>query len=157
MPSGCCAAPRWERLGAPGDISPQNLYELTALVYDGKRNRLLLHGAGAKRDELWEFSIAARRWRNLNPKADPAAPPAMREAVYIPGQDVMLAYGGALWAYLPGENAWRKLDIPEPAQRTGQNRAMVYDEARDLALLVLGAGGDDGRASVYALRYRKER
>ena len=130
---------------------------MSALVFDAKRNRLLLYGAGAERDELWAFSIAEKRWENLKPKADPAAPSAMREAVYIPGQDVMLAYGAATWVYLPEENAWRKLDIAEPAGRYGQNRAMVYDAARDLVLLVLGGGGDDGRASVYALRYRKGR
>jgi hypothetical protein len=31
---------------------------------------------------------------------------------------------------------------------------MLYDAKRDVVLLVLGAGGDTGRASVYALKYR---
>jgi hypothetical protein len=145
---------KWERLGKPGDPTPQNLYEMSSLVYDSKRNRLLLHGAGVGRVELWAFSIDAKRWENLNPKVDGAPPPCMREAVYIPAYDVMFTYGTRGWAYLPAENAWRALAIPEPGPRTGQNRAMVYDEARDIVLLVLGAGGDDGRASVYALRYR---
>jgi hypothetical protein len=52
-------------------------------------------------------------------------------------------------------NQWRKLNIPEPALRAGQNRAMVYDAKQDTVLLVLGGRGDQGRASVFALRYRK--
>jgi hypothetical protein len=30
---------------------------------------------------------------------------------------------------------------------------MVYDAKRDLVLLVLGTGGDEGKASVFAMRY----
>ncbi len=36
----------------------------------------------------------------------------------------------------------------------GQNRALMYDPRRNLVLLVLGERGDEGKASVYALRYR---
>jgi hypothetical protein len=146
---------RWERLSASGP-SPQNLYEMTSLAYDSKRNQVILHGAGSKRNELWTFDLETRRWGARHPKvAAGAEPPACtREAVYIPEQDVFLIYGDGLWAYSPDGNAWRKLDIAEPPQRAGQNRAMVYDPKRDLVLLVLGAGGNSGPASVYAMRYR---
>ena len=36
----------------------------------------------------------------------------------------------------------------------GQNRGLVYEAKRDLVFLVVGAGGDQGKALVYALRYR---
>jgi hypothetical protein len=42
----------------------------------------------------------------------------------------------------------------EPGEPVSQNRAMVYDPKRDLILLVLGRSGDDGKAFVYAMRYR---
>ena len=65
---------------------------------------------------------------------------------------------GAVWVYRPGENAWRRADIPqvtgiEAARRASQNRALVYDPKRDLVLLVLGGGGDAGITLVYAMRY----
>lgn len=159
------AQKRWVRL-SDGPPSPQNLYEMTALAYDPKRDRLLLHGAGRGRDELWELGFAARRWKNLEPAGD-APPSCLREAVYLPSEDVMLTYGPApearntpaLWAYVPAENRWRRVEIApmtgiEAGARAGQNRALVYDPKRDLVLLVLGTGGDQGKASVFALRYR---
>lgn len=145
----------WDRLSKPGP-SPQNLYEQTGLVWDSKRSQVILHGGGEKRDEVWTFDPKNRRWENRRPSVvSGAEPPACsREAVYLPGPDVFLTYGAGLWTYLPAENAWRKTGIPDPPQRAGQNRAMVYDAKRDIVLLVLGAGGDTGRASVWALRYR---
>ena len=146
---------RWERLGEGGP-APQNLYELTGLAYDVKREQVILHGAGARRDELWTFDMKTRRWEEKHPRVvgAPAPPECAREAVYIPDQDVFFTFGAGAWVYQPGENLWRKLDIPAPTRRVGQNRAMVYDAKRDLILLVLGEGGDDGRTSVYAMRYR---
>jgi hypothetical protein len=144
---------RWNRLDSP-QPSPQNLYELTALACDTRRDRLVLHGAGARQDELWTFDFASRRWSNMRPKG--VAPVCAREAVYLPRQDVFLTLeagsGAALWAWSPAGNAWRRVEIPAVAR--GQNRAMVYDAGRDVVLLVAGAGGDAGLAAVYALRFR---
>jgi hypothetical protein len=36
----------------------------------------------------------------------------------------------------------------------GWNDALIYDARRDLILLVAGASGDTGKASVYALRFK---
>ncbi|PYV13706.1 MAG: hypothetical protein DMG07_13605 [Acidobacteria bacterium] len=160
---------RWERLSGTG-ASPQNLYEMTSLAYDSRRDRVILHGAGQRQDELWTFDLKSSVWTNAKPPVaapEGAVPPVCaREAVYIPGQDVFLTYGpapedrtlGAVWVYRPGENAWRRADIPqvtgiEAARRASQNRALVYDPKRDLVLLVLGGGGDAGITLVYAMRY----
>jgi hypothetical protein len=159
----------WKRLGDQ-QTSPQNLYEMTTLAYDGKRDRLLLHGAGKERDELWAFDLEKNRWQNLKPKvaapADANPPTCNREAVYLPAQDVMLTFGPApgkergpaLWAYRGAENAWYRIVLEpppgvEPRLAAGQNRALVYDPVRDLVLLVLGTT-DRGESRVYALRYR---
>ncbi|MCW5982091.1 MAG: hypothetical protein KIT09_28655 [Bryobacteraceae bacterium] len=154
---------RWEKLGGPGP-SPQNLYEMTSLAYDSKRDQIVLHGGGARRDELWTFDIKSGRWTNRQPKvigaSDGRPPVCARESVYIPGADVVLSYGPPLWVYSPSENSWRPLDLPvngDPQlhERASQNRAMVYDPARNLVFLVLGGRGDTGIASVFALRYRQ--
>jgi hypothetical protein len=148
---------RWTPL-ARGAAGPQNTYEMTTLVYDSRRDRLLLHGAGPKRDELWAFDLATRRWKDLRPSVDAgdAPPPCGREGVYLPKQDVLLTQaGGATWVYEPGSNHWRRHDIPLVAGN-GPSRAMVYDPAHDVVLLVRAAGGDDGHAEVYALRVTDE-
>jgi Galactose oxidase, central domain len=156
---------RWEKLSAAGP-SPQNLYELTSLAWDSKREQLILHGGGPRRDELWTFDPKSRRWTNREPRVvSPAGapPPACsRESVYLPQDDVMLTFGGEdnTWAYTPSDNSWRKVAIPFDAndqlwRRTGQNRAMVYDPTHRVVLLVLGGHGDDGQAAVFALRYRQ--
>jgi hypothetical protein len=164
------AQKNWKRLGE-AQSSPQNLYEMTSLAYDSQRDRLFLHGAGKARDELWAFDLKTNRWSYLKPTvAAAAAPPGCnREAVYLPGQDVLLTFGPApeqravpaLWAYKPGENMWHRIELApppgiEPRTAAGQNRALVYDPKRDLVLLVLGTGGDQGQALVHALRYRHE-
>jgi hypothetical protein len=161
------AGKRWTRLDAP-QPSPQNLYELTSLAYDTRRDRLMLHGGGARRDELWIFDPRSRRWSHMQPRVlvPPGAPPpeCSREAVYIPREDVFLTCGPApenravlaVWEYSPKENVWRRVDVtfdgPAPRGASGQNRAMVYDPKQDLVLLVIG--GDQGQAAVYGMRYR---
>src|SRR5262249_39234632 len=160
----------WERLGKP-QPSPQNLYEMTSLAFDSKRDRLLLHGAGKDRNELWAFDLKTGRWQNLKPRVvgppETRPPTCQREAVYLPGQDVLLTYGQgpekerwpALWAWRGEENAWHRIMLEpppgiDPRLVSGQNRALVYDPAWDLVLLVLGTH-DRGDSRVCALRYRR--
>ena len=144
------ATARWNRLGRQGFASPQNLYEMTSLAFDSRRDRLLLHGAGARRDELWSFDMRAARWSRLAPEGE-QQPEASREAIYLAKHDVMLVCGARdLWEYRPTANKWRRrVDLPLPAS-AGQNRAMVYDPKHDLVLLVLGV--NEGGAAVYGLR-----
>jgi hypothetical protein len=165
------ARKQWERL-SEGQPCPQNMYEMTSLAYDSKRDQVILHGAGQNREELWTFDITSRRWKNMEPKVlapEGSAPPVCtREAVYIPKDDVFLIYGPAgeeqglpaMWIYKVNENSWRRVDIqsvnPGEQGQSSQNRAMVYDPKRDLILLVLGTSGDEGTATVYAMRYRND-
>ncbi len=146
----------WRRI-SKGQPSPQNLYEMTGLAWDSRRSRLLLHGGGAKRDELWAFDPKTGRWRNLQPAGD--APACAREAVYLPKQDAFLVYGGPnqTWIYAATDNAWRKIEIPfasgaDLAANASQNRAMIYEPNRHIVFLVLGGRGDEGKASVFALK-----
>ena len=165
------AANRWNRLGEP-QPSPQNLYEMTSLAFDTKRNQVFLHGGGKRREELWSFGLESKQWVKMQPKviapAGAAEPECTRESVYIPGEDVVLIYGPsrkernkpALWEYAVADNTWRLVDVPpvtgiDPRQRASQNRSMVYDAKHNLVLLVLGTSGNGGSSVVYALRYRR--
>ncbi|MEX0704771.1 MAG: kelch repeat-containing protein [Planctomycetales bacterium] len=162
---------KWKRLGEK-QTSPQNLYEYTSLAYDAKRDRVLLHGAGRNNEELWSFDVKAGKWTHLEPKVhnpNEAPPRTGREMIYLPDDDMFLTYGRggrqsryALWAYLPAENVWGRLNI-EPPQGispnsvTGPTRAMLYDPARKLVFLVLSRDGNLGRSIVYAMRFAREK
>jgi Galactose oxidase, central domain len=156
---------RWRRLGEK-QPSPQNLYERTSLAYDSNRDRVLLHGGGANRDELWTFELKEKRWKNLTPTVvtpqGGKLPASGREAVFLAKQDLLLIYAASskepqvwtLWAYRPSQNVWEELEIPgkDIPRRMGWNDALVYDASRELILLV--AGPTEGKASVYALRFK---
>ena len=91
-------AGRWQRLGEK-QTSPQNLYERTSLAYDSNRDRVLLHGGGPNRDELWSFELKEKRWKNLTPTVITprgGKPPASgREAVFLAKQDLLLIYAAS--------------------------------------------------------------
>jgi hypothetical protein len=161
---------RWQKLNDSGPW-PQNLYEMTALAFDTKRDRLVLHGGGPRRDELWSFPLSERRWQILNSSGDSPdtqPPVSRREGVYLPLQDVYLTSGQPLgsgappsvYAYHFEKNCWYRTGISAPQGRetaslAGQNRALAYDTQRDLVYMVLGKrrDGDVGEVEVYALRY----
>jgi len=154
------------RLSQP-QPAPQNLYEMTSLVYDSKRDQLILHGAGKNRDELWTFDLGSKVWTNMQPrvKSDKGVlpPTCTREAVYLPKDDIVLICDRTprdgnqtqTWAYSVADNSWNQVAIPPIAgiQPYGHNRGLVYDPANDLVWLVVGTGGAEGKAYVYALRY----
>jgi hypothetical protein len=154
----------WKRLST-GQPAPQNLYEQTSLVYDDARDQVLLHGAGLRRDELWAFQIRNGRWKKLDPRmpAQGEAPPVCsREAVVLPGQNLMVTYSDSkepeLWIYDIQANAWQHGEVGYDEARSqfsgrNQNRGMVYDPIRNLILQVLGTSGDEGQATVYALKF----
>jgi len=168
----------WERLGGSAEglqeneglqkSGPQNLYEMTSLAYDSKRDCILLHGGGAERDQLWAFDLNSKNWKNLAPRvANPPGakvPVCVREAVYLPEEDAMVTVGPAtddgdllaFWVCRLNENAWYRMKIPQtiPRERIGQNRAFVYDPHNRLMFLVLGMGGNRGDARILAMRYR---
>ncbi len=158
----------WTCLGGSTENAPQNLYEMTSLAHDSKRDRILLHGGGAKRDQLWAFDLKTGNWRNLTPRV--ASPPGaespicMREAVYLPNQDIMVTVGPApedrnvlaFWVCRLDDNTWHRMYVPttDSDHWSGQNRALVYDPHSHVMFLVLGAQSNNGDAKLFALRYR---
>jgi hypothetical protein len=163
------AGKEWRKLTRGGPW-PQNLYEMTALVYDSRRKQLILHGGGPERDELWRFPLDKGKWEKIKPRFAPGTgdkpPVCRREAVYLPDDDVFLtasapASGGTepgFWAYRLSENRWYRVNIEPPEGKTmrdmlGQNRAWTYDPIHDIVFMILGErDGDVGRAVVYGMR-----
>ena len=161
------AGRKWNKLTHEGPW-PQNLYELTALVYDSRRDQLILHGAGPKQDELWRFPMDTGKWEKIEPgfASDTGGRPPVcrREAVYLPDDDVFLTAGtpagdrsrSGFWAYRVGENRWHKMNIEPPEGRSmndmlGQDRAWTYDPIHDIVFMVLGENA--GWSVVYGMKF----
>jgi hexosaminidase len=165
------AAQKWKKLTVKGPW-PQNLFELTALVYDSRRDQLILHGGGEKRDELWRFPLKKKQWEKIEPSFAPGAgtqpPVCTREAVYLPDNDVFLTTGTpsgvesmtGFWAYKVDENRWYKVDIEIPEGKTMkdllvQNRGWAYDPIHDIVFMILGnRAGDMSEVDLFGLRYK---
>lgn len=161
---------QWKKLTRDGPW-PQNLYEMTALVFDSRRNQLLLHGAGRERNELWRFPLRTGKWEKIEPlfaaNTDGHPPVCRREAVYLPREDVFLTAGQPagdntdpdFWAYRVGENRWYKMNIDPPPGRTrqdmtGQNRAWAYDPKHDIVFMILGESRSNiNNAVVYGMKF----
>ena len=111
------------------------------IVYDQKRDRLVFLSANEDRQpELWFLSLGERRW-SKNPKPAPGGV-STREAVYVPDQDAILAYGPArkddpVWTrvYLCAENRWVPLPIETPRYIVHEV-ALEYDPIHAVAILL---------------------
>jgi hypothetical protein len=130
----------WEEIEIVGDARPRRNEHMT-IVYDWQRDRLvLLSASDQQKPELWFFSLTDRRWiRNSEPALGGVS---TREAVYVPEQDAILAYGPArdgdpVWTrvYLCAENRWVVLKTETP-QYTVHEVAMEYDPIHRVAVLL---------------------
>jgi len=131
----------WEEIKIAGPERPhQN--EMMTIVYDSRRDRLVFLSADRKSREplMWFFSMKERRWVK-NPKQPPGGV-TTREAVYVPDQDAILAYGPArkddpVWTrvYLCGENRWVALKSETPKYLVHEV-GLVYDPVHKLAILL---------------------
>jgi hypothetical protein len=130
----------WKEIEIQGDVRPRRSEHMT-IVYDQKRHRLVFLSANEdQQPELWFLSLKDRRWVK-NPDPAPGGV-STREAIYIPEQDAILAYGPArkddpIWTrvYLCGENRWIELNIDTP-QYTVHEVALEYDPIHRVAVLL---------------------
>ncbi|MEK6234973.1 MAG: hypothetical protein N2C14_09690, partial [Planctomycetales bacterium] len=130
----------WEEIKIEGDERPRRNEHMT-IVHDQKRDRLVFLSADKDdRPELWFLSLSNPRWIK-NPKPAPGGV-STREAVYVPSQDAILAYGparkdDAAWTrvYLCEENRWLPLKIQTP-QYIVHEVALEYDPIHRVAVLL---------------------
>jgi hypothetical protein len=124
-------------------------------VFDPVRHRMILvpdQIGGSDPPDLWTLDTRAPdRWVVLHTYG--ASPPWRkgRAAVYDPGRDRLLLYGGTdfsspdssdhdVWALsLDGPPTWSRLSAPGPAPLDRYSPSLVYDAARD-RLLLFGGG-----------------
>lgn len=161
----------WKKLSTTGPW-PQNLTENTNLVYDSKRDHLILHGGGARGNEIWIFEIDTGRWIKKNPVMALSrrrnSPVCRREGVYIPPEDTYFTLGyepdkrddPGVYVYRVSENAWYRVNIPPPVGRymkniVRPNLSITYDSIYNLVMMLIGEIPYSNLCStqVYALRY----
>ena len=130
----------WQEIKINGPARPYQREHMT-IVHDQKRDRLIFLSHERKGGPvLWFFSMKDRTWTKSPQPA--AGGVSTREAVYVPGQDAVLAYGPAkkddpVWTrvYLCAEGRWVPLPIKTP-RYTVHEVALEYDPIHKLAVLL---------------------
>jgi len=131
----------WEEIRIEGPERPHQR-EFMTIVYDQKRDRLIFlsYDPKSRQPVMWFFRMPQRRWEK-NPQ-QPQGGVSTREAVYLPEQDAVLAYGPArdddpVWSrvYLCETNRWVPLAIDTPRYLVHEV-ALEYDPSRKVAVLL---------------------
>jgi hypothetical protein len=134
-------------------------YEVHPLVYDSKRDRLLLlcgqgqvyhpHQRGAQ-VTIFAYPLKTGKWEELKTSGYAEL---SREAVYIPKHDTLMLLGDRKLLVMDCEtNQWRVIDTQMPAKGYGWDAAMVYDPVRDVAVALLPPKFS-GPMRVFLFRY----
>ena len=128
-----------------GGLKPDARYQ-SAMVYDSKRDRLLLFGGYGTTayDDLWSWSSATSEWTLISvPGARPSARyghwmfyDAVRDKVYVFGQN---GSGYQNWEFDPALNAWRDRTVTSPP--AGVSRSyfdVTFDSTRGKIVMLGG-------------------
>jgi len=120
------------------------------IVYDPQDRQILLFGGqdftGARND-LWSYSLTARRWTALNPAAGSPkpAPRFGHTVVFDTARRRLIVFGGQaagffsdVWAYEISSNVWRQLsrDDAGPSRRYGHSA--IHEPGRDRMIISHG-------------------
>lgn len=156
----------WEFDGAswhdlrPADSPSPPARMAHGLVYDKKRQRVVLFGGGvnaARQRDTWEWDGAT--WTDKTP-ADPAASPAARSShvlIYDDARERVLMFGGSsstpsapgylqdLWEW-DGVTWTERTPAAKPPTRTFFG--LAYDQERELVTLHAGRSGTNGGLNV---------
>ncbi len=88
----------WKKLEVEGQ-GPFADREFVSLVYDSKRNRLILFGGGLhgrNYNDIWAVDLDKNTWSKIEaigPSGEIPEPRAMHSAAYIPESDRMVVFG----------------------------------------------------------------
>src|SRR5262249_21192161 len=149
--------PTWSRIRPAGTPPPRDFGG--AAIFDPRRRRMLVFGGGLGEsgfpfyNDVWALTLdATPRWDRLEPAG---TRPSFREfhtAIYDPVRDRMLVFGGvssvelpyatyenSVWGLSLGDvPAWRQLAPTGTAPSPRIGASMVYDPARDRAIVFGG-------------------
>jgi hypothetical protein len=138
--------------------SPRVFY---AMVYDPVRQRMLMIGGQPSlMNDVWALSLSGSpQWTQLSAAGVAPSPRYSHHAIYQPGPDRILVFGGFdgsyrndVWALsLAGTPTWTQL-LPSGTPPEGRlAAAVVYDAVRNRMVVFGGYDGIVPRADVWAL------
>lgn len=150
---GLSGTPAWIAV-APALIPPSGREGATA-IYDPERDRMIVFGGynGAVRNDVWALHLTpGPAWNALSPTGDPPSGREGHTAIYDPGRDRMVVFGGEgggtsyedLWALsLAGVPTWNALSPTGmlPPERYGHTA--ILDPMREQMLTFGGVGRSD--------------
>ena len=140
-------SPQWSVLPATG--TPPSPRSGHTMVYDGRRDRVLLFGGGNHND-VWSLSLAddPAVWQLLAPAGTPPPPASSHTAHYDVDRDRMLVFrraGSAIdaWELSLAPLQWRHL-VPTGTAPPGRDKfSTAFDSNRDHILLCAGVTSTD--------------
>jgi galactose oxidase-like protein len=151
------AAPAWTRIRPPSTSHSPFIRSSASLVYDTRRDRLVLYGGWGARGPLgdvWSFDLKTGLWSEIVAGGDSIAPRAESMAVYDPERDRMLVYGGVvesaphivdltdeMWALEFGDStAWHRVIATGDSVGARAGAQLVRDPTDGSMLLFGGVG-----------------
>ncbi len=138
-------APVWTEITTQG--TPPSPRSNHTAVYDPVGDRMLVFGGGLGDAETYALALATGppTWSVIPTAGDRPAPRSSHAAVYDPGRQWMLIFGGPtlndLWALRLGGTAtatWTQIIPPGPQPQGRMEHLMFYDPVRDR--LFVGSG-----------------
>ncbi|HLF06806.1 MAG TPA: kelch repeat-containing protein, partial [Thermoplasmata archaeon] len=157
--SGASGSPVWERLRPAGDV-PMRRYWHTA-VHDPGTDRMIVYAGwnSSVTDDVWVLTNASgtggpSRWIEIPVSGSTPVGRVMHTAVYDPGSNRMVVYGGLhkygdvkpeVWVLnnangLGGPAGWTLLSPSGQARPLRSEHSATYDAAND-RMTVFGGGG----------------
>ena len=141
------AARKWTRIGPVGSKCRSS--GNNRMVYDSKRDRLLIIDSTSRTLSAWSFRDGGG-WKVLDCAGEVPASSLVRESAYLPAHDVILSCGGAWLCDLAKGNRWIATGID--IGRAGRNLAMTYDPALDVLVKLNGSSTAPVRLWLMRLR-----
>src|SRR5260370_10558962 len=159
-PNGVGGTPAWTQLTPAG--GPPSIRDGHTAVYDGASNRMIVFGGRLEcsnaNAEIWVRTDAngggaTPTWAQLSPAAG-AGPDAraFQSAVYEPGSNRMIVFGGAtsssllndVWVLanangLGGTPTWTQLTPNAPLPPTRQGQSAIYDPVANTMTIFAGS------------------
>ena len=154
--------PAWSQLST-GGTGPASRGQQTS-IYDPVRNRMVVFGgaiSGGSLNDVWTLSLASTlSWTKLTPSGTAPVARHSHAAIYDPGNDRMVVYGGTdgenelgdVWAMSLGASpAWTKLAPTGTPPSLRDSHSAIYDPVRARMVVFGGFNGTIALSDVWAL------
>ncbi len=141
--------PTWRLVAVPDSLPPPRYYH--SMVYDSRRNRIVLYGGtagGSDLGDVWAFDLTGDpHWSHLTAAGAAPAPREEHAAIYDPLRDRMVVFGGYTGAidngtfaldFSGGVPTWSRLAPSGVLPSARELTSAFYDSAHDRMVVING-------------------